>query len=54
MKKLINNALHNVWTSLSGSIAGIAEITEGVQTGNSTKIIVGIGIMLIGLFAKEN
>jgi hypothetical protein len=54
MKKLINNAVHNLWTSIAGSIAGIAEIKEGVATANTTQIIVGIGILLIGLFSKEN
>jgi len=54
MKKLINNAVHNLWTSIAGSIAGIAEIKEGVSTGNTAQIITGIGILLIGLFAKEN
>lgn len=52
-KKLINNAVHNLWTSISGSIAGIAQITEGVQTNNTSKIITGIGMILLGLFATE-
>jgi hypothetical protein len=54
MKKLLNNAVHNLWTTIAGSVAGIAEIKEGVLTGNTTQIIVGVGILLIGLFAKEN
>jgi hypothetical protein len=54
MKKLINNAVHNLWTSIAGSIAGIAEIKQGVSTGNTTQIIMGVGVLLIGLFAKEN
>jgi hypothetical protein len=54
MKKLLNNAVHNLWTTIAGSVAGIAEIKEGVSTGNTTQIIVGVGILLIGLFAKEN
>ena len=52
-QKLINNAIHNLWTSISGSIAGIAQITEGVQTNDSSKIITGIGIILLGLFSTE-
>lgn len=54
MKKLINNAVHNIWTSIAGSIAGIAEIKQGVATNNTAQIITGIGVLLIGLFAKEN
>jgi hypothetical protein len=53
IQKLINNAIHNLWTSISGSIAGIAEITVGVQTKDTAKIITGIGLILLGLFAKE-
>jgi hypothetical protein len=53
IQKLINNAIHNLWTSISGSVAGIAEITIGVQTNDTSKIIAGIGIILLGLFSKE-
>ena len=54
IQKLINNALHNIWTSISGSIAGISEISQGVQNNDTAKIITGIGIVLLGLFATEN
>ena len=54
MKKMLNNAVHNLWTSIAGSIAGIAQIKEGVATNNTAQIITGIGVLLIGLFAKEN
>lgn len=53
IQKLINNALHNIWTSIAGSVAGIAEITTGVQTNDTNKIITGIGMILLGLFATE-
>ena len=54
MKKLLNNAVHNLWTSIAGSIAGISEIKQGVANNNTAQIITGIGILLIGLFSKEN
>lgn len=54
MKKLINNAIHNLWTTIAGSVAGIAEIKQGVTNNDTTQIIVGVGILLIGLFSKEN
>lgn len=54
MKKLINNALHNIWTTIAGSVAGIAEIKQGIATNNTTQIIVGVGILLVGIFSKEN
>ena len=53
LQKLLNNAIHNVWTSIAGSIAGISEITVGVQTNDTSKIITGIGLILLGLFSKE-
>jgi hypothetical protein len=53
MKKLLTNALQNAWTSIAGGVAGIAEIKQGVAEGNTTKIIVGIGLVLLGLFSKE-
>lgn len=52
-QKIINNAVHNLWTSISGSIAGIAQITDGVQNNDTSKIITGIGMILLGLFATE-
>lgn len=54
MKKIFENALKNVITTIAGSVAGIAEIQEGIITKNTSKIIMGIGIMIIGIFAKEN
>jgi hypothetical protein len=53
IQKLLNNAVHSVWTSIAGSIAGITEITIGVKTGDTAKIITGVGILLLGLFSKE-
>ena len=53
MKKLFTNALQSVWTSIAGSVAGIATIQEGVSNMDTTKIIVGIGILILGLFSKE-
>jgi hypothetical protein len=54
MKKILENALKNVITTIAGSVAGIAEIQSGIAENNTTKIIIGIGIMIIGIFAKEN
>jgi hypothetical protein len=53
IQKLLNNAVHHVWTSIAGSIAGITEITIGVKTGDTAKIITGVGLLLLGLFSKE-
>jgi hypothetical protein len=53
MKRNLTNALENIRTTIAGSIAGIAEIKEGVVENDSTKIIVGVGLLLLGIFAKE-
>lgn len=53
MKKILSNALGSLITSIAGSVAGVAEIHEGVATKDASKIIVGIGILIIGLLAKE-
>jgi|688.fasta_scaffold1855148_2 hypothetical protein len=53
MKKILTNALESVFTTITGSLAGITEIREGVIENNPAKIIVGVGIMLLGIFAKE-
>jgi hypothetical protein len=53
MKRILQNALENIVTTIAGSIAGIAEIKEGVVDGDTTKIIIGVGLLLLGIFAKE-
>jgi hypothetical protein len=53
IQKLLNNAVHSIWTSLAGSITGITEITIGVKTNDPSKIITGVGLLLLGLFSKE-
>lgn len=53
MKKIITNALQNAFTTIAGSVAGIGTIKEGVVENDYTKIIVGIGLLILGLFAKE-
>lgn len=54
MKKLINNAVHNIWTSLSGTIAGVPVIADGISTHNPVTIVSGIALLILGLLAKEN
>jgi hypothetical protein len=54
MKKILENALKNVITTLAGSVAGVAEIQNGVSENNTTKIIIGIGLMILGIFAKDS
>ena len=51
--RLIQNALQSFYSSIIGTITGLAEIREGISTGDTTKIIVGIGLFLLGLITKE-
>lgn len=53
MKRILENALNSILTTIAGSIAGIAEIKQGVAEGDTTQIIVGVGLLLLGIFAKE-
>ena len=53
MKKILKNALESIFTTIAGSIAGIAEIKQGVAEGDTTQIIVGVGLLILGIFAKE-
>ena len=53
MKRILENALKNVITTIAGSVAGIATIQEGIAENNTSKIIIGIGIMIIGIFSKD-
>jgi hypothetical protein len=54
MKKILENAIKNVITTLAGSIAGVAEIQNGVTEKNTAKIIIGIGLMILGIFSKDS
>lgn len=53
MKKLFTNAIQNAITTLAGGVAGIGTIKEGVIEQDYTKVIIGIGLLILGLFAKE-
>ena len=54
MKKIFENAIKNVITTLAGSIACVAEIQNGVAEKNTAKIIIGFGLMILGIFAKDS
>lgn len=53
MKRILENALNSILTTIAGSVAGIAEIKQGVSEGDTTQIIIGVGLLLLGIFAKE-
>ena len=47
----------NIWTTIGGFIAGLpmiyAPLEDGMQSGDILKVISGLGVMLLGLFAKQ-
>lgn len=57
MKKYIINIFVNAlvsWlTTLSGLIAGIPEIIEGLVSGDANTLIKGIGLFLLGILAQD-
>lgn len=49
MKRIIQNFK----TSIAGSIAGLPVIIEGINQKNIIQIISGIGMLIVGLLAKD-
>lgn len=50
MKKI----LKNIKTTIFGAIAGLPQIFEGIAEKDLGKLIVGVGTLAIGLFAKDD
>ena len=53
MKWLTDILGKNRKTSTAGALAGIPVIIEGVQNRNWTLVLAGLGMVLTGLFAKD-
>ena len=45
--------LENVKTSLFGAVAGLPMIYEGAMAQDWKMVLAGIGMLLVGLFAKD-
>ena len=45
--------LSNLKTTFFGAVAGLPLIIEGLATKNWEKALEGLGILLIGIFAKD-
>jgi hypothetical protein len=43
----------NIKTTLFGAIAGLPILIEGLTTSNWERALEGLGILLIGIFAKD-
>ena len=50
MKKI----LKNIKTTIFGAVAGLPQLLQGIAEKDFSKIIVGVGTLAIGLFAKDD
>lgn len=46
--------LENVKTSLFGAVAGLPVIWEGAASNDWKMVLAGIGMLLVGIFAKDS
>ena len=53
MKRILKNAIENIVTTIAGSVAGITEIRQGIAEQDTTQIIIGVGLLILGIFSKE-
>ena len=44
----------NILTTIVGAFTGLPILVNGVQTHNTSSIITGIGVFLIGLLSKDH
>lgn len=45
--------LENIKTSLFGAVAGLPIIYEGIEKQDIPMILAGLGMLLVGIFAKD-
>lgn len=45
--------LENLKTSVFGAVAGLPIIFEGIQNNHVPTILAGLGMLLVGIFAKD-
>lgn len=50
---LMKEMLENVKTSLFGAVAGLPVIWEGAMANDWKLVLAGIGMLLVGIFAKD-
>lgn len=49
----MKNFLDNLKTTIFGAVAGLPMIYEGLQKQDVPMILAGLGMMLVGIFAKD-
>lgn len=50
---MFKHILKNLWTTITGCIAGLPTIILGVQTHDTNTILLGTGVLLTGLLSKD-
>jgi hypothetical protein len=53
LKRLIKNAVHDVCTSALGTLAGGADLLEGIAHHDVSKIVKGASLILLGLITNS-
>lgn len=53
IKRLINNALSDICTSIAGTIAGAEDLLVGISEHNPTKIVKGVALIFLGLITNS-
>jgi hypothetical protein len=53
IKRLINNALSDICTSIAGTIAGADDVLHGISEHNPTRIVKGIALMFLGFITNS-
>jgi len=50
----MKNIFKHILTTISGTIAGLPLIVNGIQNNDLKTIVTGAGVFLIGLFSKDH
>jgi len=54
LQKLLCNTFADLHTTIVGTVAGAPQLIEGIQNKNTSQIITGSFIVLLGLISKSN
>jgi len=52
-KRLIENALSDICTSVAGTIAGAEDLLHGIAEKNPTRIVKGMALIFLGLITNS-
>lgn len=49
----MNEYLQNLKTTIFGAVAGLPVIFDGLEKGDWKIVLAGVGMLLVGVFAKD-